>query len=451
MSGTLTPLGGWFHRIEYFIRRFVVLSDDQAAAVVLWIAHTHAFAAAMATAYISITSAEMESGKTRLLETLRLLVAKPWFTGRTSTAALTRKIDKAAPTLLLDEGDPAFNGDKEYAEALRGVLNTGYREGGAVTVCIGQGASLDVKDFSTFCPKAIAGIGGLPDTVQSRSIPIRLKKRLASEPIRRFRERDARAEGEALHDALEGCLGSEALEELRTAEPELPDELSDRAQDVWEPLFALADAAGGEWPERARQAAKRLSGQQETGEATLGVRLLADIRGAFSKEEDQLPTHGLLDRLNRLAEAQWGSWNDGDGMTAREVANKLRPYEIHSHDLRTKNGTRKGYRRADFEDAWGRYLPPPDSKRDKGDNGLNKPETPSRQARQDAEASRIETGQKPLEQADVADVADREGGKATSDVVLDYRHGPHRLPPASEVEAKAQDLGLELYDEDDPP
>jgi hypothetical protein len=99
MSGELTPLGGWLHRVEGFIRRFVVLSDDQAAAVALWVVHTHGFDAAVATAYLWISSAEMESGKTRLLEVLRLLVANPWFTGRTSTAALTRKIDKAAPAL----------------------------------------------------------------------------------------------------------------------------------------------------------------------------------------------------------------------------------------------------------------------------------------------------------------------------------------------------------------
>jgi hypothetical protein len=171
-----TPLDGWLHQAERYVRRFVVLADDQLATVALWVAHTHAFGAATAAPYLSVSSAEMESGKTRTLEVLRVLVANPWFTGRTTAAALTRKIDKTAPTLLLDEGDPAFNGDKQYAETLRGVLNTGYREGGAVTVCIGQGANLDVRDLSTFCPKAIAGIGKLPDTVsasRTRSTPPR--------------------------------------------------------------------------------------------------------------------------------------------------------------------------------------------------------------------------------------------------------------------------------------
>jgi hypothetical protein len=93
--GEPTPLDGWMHQVERFVRRFVVLNDDQACAVVLWVVHTHAFSSAIATPYIAVSSAEMESGKTRLLEVLRVLVANPWFTGRTTTAALTRKIDKA--------------------------------------------------------------------------------------------------------------------------------------------------------------------------------------------------------------------------------------------------------------------------------------------------------------------------------------------------------------------
>jgi hypothetical protein len=151
---TETPIAVLLDTVKVFIRRFVVLDDDQATAIALWVAHTHGFDAAFATPYLWISSAEMESGKTLLLEVLRLLAAKPWFTGHTTSAALTRKIDKSAPTLLLDESDAAFNGDREYAETLRGVLNTGYRKGGAVTVCVGQGASLDVRDFSTYSPKA---------------------------------------------------------------------------------------------------------------------------------------------------------------------------------------------------------------------------------------------------------------------------------------------------------
>lgn len=427
----LAPLGAWLHQAEGFIRRFVVLGDDQATAIALWVAHTHAFEAAVATPYLSISSAEMESGKTRLLEVLRLLVATPWFTGRTSTAALTRKIDKAGPTLLLDESDPAFKGDKEYAETLRGVLNTGYRKGGAVTVCVGQSSNIDTRDFSTFCPKAIAGIGSLPDTVRSRSIPIRLKKRLTSEPIERFRERHARGLAETIADGLEVSL-LPIVNELDTAQPELPDELSDRQQDVWEPLLAIADAAGGKWPIAGRGAAVRLSRDGEPGaDATLGVRLLADLRHLFGAE-DQMTTQDVLRGLREIEEAPWGSWNDGDGIKARDLSKKLKPYGITSHDLRTPDGTRKGYRRAELEEEWERYLPaPPDLKRDIRDNGSSKPETGPPDPRQVAPPSRIGSPEKPHEQADVADVADRTGGNGENDA----------------REAEMREMGIDLVPE----
>ena len=159
-----------------FILRFVSLSGAQARTVTLWVAHTHAFDAANCTPYLAVNSAEKQSGKTRLLEILRLLVSRAWFTGRVTAAVLTRKIDAEHPTLLLDESDAAFAGEQEYAEALRGILNAGYRRGGVASCCVGKGAEMGYKDFSTFCPKAIAGIGKLPDTVADRSIPIRLKR-----------------------------------------------------------------------------------------------------------------------------------------------------------------------------------------------------------------------------------------------------------------------------------
>ena len=159
-------------KVESFVRRYVVLTDAQATTVALWAAHTHALDAFNCTPYLSVTSADKQSGKTRLLEVLDLLVAKPWFTGRATAAVLVRKIDKEQPTLLLDESDAAFRGEKEYAETLRGLLNTGFKRNGRYSMCVGQGAAISYKDFSTFCPKAIAGIGKLPDTVADRSIPM---------------------------------------------------------------------------------------------------------------------------------------------------------------------------------------------------------------------------------------------------------------------------------------
>ncbi|MDO8532659.1 MAG: DUF3631 domain-containing protein [Dehalococcoidia bacterium] len=341
------------YELVAFVRRFVVLRQEQAEAIALWVAHTHAFEQADATPYLSITSPEKRSGKTRLLEALDLLTARHWLTGRVSPAVLYRKIERDKPTLLLDESDAAFASDKEYAEALRGVLNTGHRRGGVASLCVGVGAGLTFHDFPTFCPKAIAGIGKLPDTVADRAILIVLKRRTASEPVERFRRRDVLPEADALKEHVAAWAAS--LTNLRDARPSLPPELDDRAQDCWEPLLALADAAGGDWPRRARQAALALSGAGEREDASLGVRLLGDIKGLFNAQGvERLPSVEIVRGLLAIEESPWADL-DRRPLDASKLARLLKPFGITPKTLRAEKVTFKGYERAVFAEAWERY------------------------------------------------------------------------------------------------
>ncbi len=340
-----------------FIRRFVVLTEAELTAISLWVFHTHAFTAAEATPYLSITSAEKESGKTRLLEVLALLVAKPWFTGRVTPAVLARKVDKEAPTLLLDESDAAFNGDREYAEVLRGVLNSGHRRGGSSSVCVGQGAAMSYKDLSTFCAKAIAGIGKLPDTVASRSIPIRLKRKAPGECVERFRHRDALEGAKPIQQSI-ASLAEYYCDRLALERPELPDALGDRAADCWEPLLAIADLAGGSWRMQAREAALECSGATDEDDST-GVQLLADCHRVFA-DRDRLSTKTLIEMLCEDEEAPWSTWHKGARISPRSLARILTAFGIRSRSMRFEDhdGTAKGYMREQFEDAWKRYPPP---------------------------------------------------------------------------------------------
>ena len=323
----------------------------------LWVLHTHATGAAESTPYLAVNSAEKRSGKTRLFEVLDHLVARPWFAGRITSAALARKIEQEQPTLLLDESDAAFKGDREYAETLRGILNAGYRRGGKVTVCVGQGANLSYRDFTVFGPKAIAGLGRLPDTVSDRSIPIRLKRRKRSEKIERLRLRKVAPEAEELRQRAEAWAQAH-LRDLAGAQPEIPDELDDRAQDIVEPLLAIAGAAGGEWPKRARRAAKTLLAAEEREDAdSLGVRLLRDLRDAFEEEgADALRTSEVLTALNTREEAPWSKIRNGEALDASRLARYLRPYGIKPDQFKHEGEKARGYRRPDFEDAWARYL-----------------------------------------------------------------------------------------------
>lgn len=262
-------------------------------------------------------SAEKRSGKTRLLEVPETIVARAWFAGRVTSAVLARKIQAERPALLLDESDAAFEADKEYSETLRGILNAGFRTGGAVSLCAGQGANITYADFAVFSPKAIAGIEKLPDTISDRSIRMELKRRARSEPVERFRLRKVRPEAERLR--TDAAAWTEAhVEQLSKREPDLPEELDDRAQDIVEPLLAIADVVGGEWPERARRAVVALAGAsiREDSES-LGVRLLRDIREVFDEEgKDRLSTSTILEKLRGAEEAPWGSLR-GEPLDAR--------------------------------------------------------------------------------------------------------------------------------------
>jgi Protein of unknown function (DUF3631) len=228
--------------VRRFIRRFVVLDNAQADAITLWASHTHVFDAFTCTPYLAITSPEKRSGKTRLLEVLELLVRKPLPTANISDAALFRAIDSNKPTLLVDEVDGIFGSKSREREELRGLLCAGFRRG-AVAHRMGGTNNTTLQTFQVYSPKAFAGIGDcLPDTILDRSIPIRLKRRTRDEEVERFRLRDVQAEGDELRDRLADWLEPNR-DHLAAARPDLPEELDDRAQDVWEPLLAIADLA----------------------------------------------------------------------------------------------------------------------------------------------------------------------------------------------------------------
>lgn len=361
------PLAAALDEVRIYVGRYVVVGSAELDAITLWVAHTWVFDAADATPYLHVTSPEKESGKTRLIEVLRLLVREPIVSANMSDAALFRVIDDRKPTVLIDEVDTIFGSRAREREDLRGLLNAGYRRGAPV-YRMGGPKMTELQSFQTFCPKLLAGLGSLPETLASRCITIAMRRKARSESAERFRERDARDNSGSLVERL-GSLATHA-DSLRDARPKLPDALSDRAQDVWEPLLAIADLAGGVWPDRARCAAVALSTGEATGDDSLGIQLLADIREVFfapiwegifpDPDRQRIATAGLIEALSADPERPWVDWQGrGRGpLSPRDLAKLLKPYGARPRSIRLPSGeTPKGYHRDDFEDAWARYLP----------------------------------------------------------------------------------------------
>jgi hypothetical protein len=349
------------NKIAEHLRRYVVFpSSSQPLALALWVIHTYAIEAADTTPYPLITSPEKRSGKTRLLEVLELLVARAWRLAGASEAVLFRKIEKDTPTLLLDELDAVFGTYAEKTEPIRAVINAGNRRGGSVARCVPP--SHDVKDFHVFCPKALAGIdtGRLPETIRDRAIVIGLHRK-AGEPVERLRYRRARAEAQEIVTAIEKWV-EQNLEKLDGAEPDLPEELNDRAAEGWEPLLAIADAVGAPIADTARRAAVALSSEGDIEDDSFGIQLLADLRAVWNEQEesDALKSEFLCSALKHLEERPWGGWGKGrpnPGLNMRDLARLLRPYGIKPKTIRLDGATAKGYKREQLADTWQRYLP----------------------------------------------------------------------------------------------
>ena len=353
--------------VEAFHRRFNVFPTEAAyVAVALWDAHAHLLDCFDSTPRLAFLSPEPGSGKSRALEIVETLVPRAVATVNASPNALFRLVeaDEGRPTLLFDEIDTVFGPKAGDNEPVRGFLNSGYRRIGTMLRCVGDGANQTVQRFSSFCAVAMAGLGSLPDTILTRSVIIRMRKRAPNERVEPYRQRINEREGHALRDRLAKWADT-VREQVTDAWPELPEGVTDRPADVWEPLLAVADAAGGDWPRRARAACLELvHAAQDDDEASLGVRLLTDLRDTVFCGADRMPTAVILEILWSLDDAPWSDL-DGRPINARTLAKLLGQYvtpankPIKPRGIRTPSGTPKGYYAEDLADAWLRYCPPP--------------------------------------------------------------------------------------------
>jgi hypothetical protein len=350
--------------VHAFLGRFIVFPSVAAhIAVALWIFHTHLMRVWETTPRLAVLSAELESGKSRVLEVMMTLVPKPIWAVNVSANYLFRKFgeageDEQPPTILYDEVDAVFGPKaKGDHEDIRALLNAGYRKGAVAGRCVVNGKKVGTEDIPAYGAVALAGIGDLPSTIMSRAVIIRMKRRAAHERIEPWRQRIHTKEGESLRDRIE-AWAQIAMDNVTW--PQLPPSVDDRQGDIWEPLIAVAEAVGGEWPERAREAAVFLVKQSRGGAESLGVLLLKDIEKVFPKDDANVGTKGLLALLHALDESPWSDLK-GKPLAPRGLAKLLKEYGIESKQVRVGEWTGKGYEREHFHDAWSRYVSDPKS------------------------------------------------------------------------------------------
>jgi len=376
------------------MRKFIVLPKWAPETLALWILHTYAFELRDVSTYLGIESPEKRCGKTTLLTLLGRLVNRPVAAANISSSAFFRVIQETRPTLLIDEADTFLQGNDE----LRGILNAGYNRETAFVMRVANERSADIPvdpdfpghtsfptkqetgntrrssrgneapsehspspsldtrhssrlaRFSCWCPKVMAAIGHLPDTLADRCIVIRMQRKTSKEECERLRNL---APAGLKHQCARFVLDHK--DQIAAARPEIPPSLNDRAADIWEPLLVLADLAGGDWPQLARKAAIGLIPNNH--ESNPASALLLDIFLLFiESKQDRLFSRTLVEGLNNLSHRSWREVRNGKEITELWLAQRLQPYNVRPRTIRIGDMRAKGYFEDDLKDAFRRYI-----------------------------------------------------------------------------------------------
>jgi hypothetical protein len=383
------------------IGAYVIMDKHQRDAVTLGAVFAHTHDLRDFAPIFFLVSPTKRCGKTRVLRLVRRLVPRPLLSSNVTAAFMARVIEKHRPTVLIDEYDATARGDPVMAESLRGQLNSSFdRDGAKIGKCVPfPGSGFDEREFSTWAPTWIAGIKHVPDTVADHSIQIGMKRKLPGEKVSRLRGTDG-GEFDVLKRQIARWVADNE-QRLREIEPQPPEELDaagDRAADAWDPLFAVADVAGGDWPKRVRAAALMLCGVEQadaSDENDIEATLLADLKrifeacDAFAPTGEQLksnkqiaaealealervedghrqprqPRHvvglggeQITNALATLVERKWPTWDKGKPMRPHQLSKLLSAYRVRSQTLRDGAWVFRGYARDALDDAFERYL-----------------------------------------------------------------------------------------------
>ncbi|MCX5044036.1 DUF3631 domain-containing protein [Aldersonia sp. NBC_00410] len=367
--------------IDAFVARFLALPSEQARhTLVLWCAHTWLMDCWEHTPRLLFTSPEAGCGKTRALTVTKHLVPRPDHVADLTPAALYHSIDEALelkggrPTVLFDEFDTVFGTAEEGKirnEDMRRLINAGHDRSETVARKMGQ----KTKRFQVYSPVALAGkmaVDDVPATIRTRSIAIPMQRRRPEDNIERWNRHTSAAEAEPLRWLLQcwaELVHSHAIEFVGLDRPVLPKGIEDRDADVWEPLLAVAELAGGHWPEPARvTAVTAVTAAGVNAMPSEGMQLLWEIQAIFDRLRiGHISSRQLVKELDDTGEFGWSKLPAQ--RAGIKMAKILKGYGVGPVSFRDGTKTFKGYQRYSFADAWLRYPPPSGDNGDNGDNG----------------------------------------------------------------------------------
>lgn len=392
--------------IEATIKKHIILSDHAAAALAVWVLHTWTFELRDIVAYVAIESPEKRCGKTTLLSVLAAMAHKSLIASNVTVGALSRAIDTCRPTLFIDEADTFLAGNS----IMRGIINSGNTWRTAYVLrltkskpnqVVGQASRLSselvgqehgtrpssraasepvsssqpsttnsqliapsqlsalnsqlpetgLKKYSCWCPKVIAMIGQVPDTIADRSIVVPMTRKLVSEPCAPLAELDTtEIKSKCARFALD------ARESIARAPKIRGEGLNDRAADTFDPLYVIARLAGAGWEEKLHTAALAMAATAAANNS--GSELLLDILFIFLQTgREKILIRNLTRTLREGGNGMKSFALKYASMNEHRISEILRSYGIKTITVREGKEVARGYNIEQFHQAIGRYVP----------------------------------------------------------------------------------------------
>lgn len=346
--------------IKALLKEHVYCQEDYYNAITLWIVFTWFIDVVHFSPILNIKSPQKRCGKSTLLEFLEKLTYKSLLINNISPAAFFRIFDAYKPTMLIDEADTYLNNnDKEF---FRSIINAGHKRGNCFiyrTDTSGNKSLTPIR-FNVWGAKAIAGIGNLAPTIVDRSITIRLERKPVTTNIKKVIHTE-----EEVFNTIKAKINRFVLDNysiVKASKPSMPEYLNDRVRDNWEPLFAIADVAGGNWSETIRKTAVSLSKNYIENE-DVEITLLKTIKDYFeSNKTTKVHSYQLISFIVEDETSVLSTFNHHRPITPAQIASILKVFDIFPKNIRIGNVNKKGYEYDSFINIFDAYLPRSDDK-----------------------------------------------------------------------------------------
>jgi putative DNA primase/helicase len=197
----------------------------------------------------------------------------------------------------------------------------------------------------------------MADTTATRGILIKLWPKLPDEEVDDFDHED-NAEFVVLRRKLTRWT-QDNIARLKAARPIMPTGFDNRLAKNWKLLFAVADLAGGDYPQRARTAAIKLSHKRLA--PSEGLRLF-EVLDPMVRNRDVIPSAEIIERLTAAEDSEWREYGRGrEPISQRGLAMLLEQFDIGPpgviHPSRRSDDSRRGYRCDQIRAVIARLLP----------------------------------------------------------------------------------------------